>query len=236
MVLDRHGDVLLAVTADAVDGTGNAFGVAKLAGATGDMRWISRESIDSRHWQAAMRVVVDDAGAVFAAGMTNDGTGEPSSNEGDVFTVVRLDPETGVPMWRYRAGGAGNAGFARTLAVGPDGAVVAAGYASTAETCSDAFVVALDGAGGEPRWSRTVDGSFSTGTCRPRCSLRSCPLVDDDQFTALAIDHGGDVIVAGSRLDRRQRRARSVSFLQRVSVGRSRRLLDPTEATWSAIV
>jgi hypothetical protein len=108
MAMDRQGDVLLAVTADGSDGPGSEFGVLKLSGASGNTQWITRQSIDNQRWQSALHVVVDETDAIFAGGVTDDGSGTPGFDEGQVFTVVRLDPATGAAQSQYRIGGAGN--------------------------------------------------------------------------------------------------------------------------------
>jgi outer membrane protein assembly factor BamB len=220
MVLDGRGDVLLAVTADARDGRGNALGVVKLSGVTGDTDWIARTSLTDDRWQVAVRVIADDVGGVFAAGMIDDGTGHSSHDEGMVFTVVHIDSATGALRWSYRVGGDGRTGFAEFLALGPGGTILAAGSASTPATCEDAFVVALDRASGEPRWSQTFDGSFATTDCHPQLLDHGLtPPVDNDAVTGLAVDRAGRIIVGGY-LQNGTRRPRSVPFLRPLAVGR----------------
>ena len=90
MALDHRGDVVVALSTN--DATGNSFGVTKVAGTTGGREWLVRETDSMHRWQEAMAVVVDPAGAVFAAGMTKDGTGDAAGRDGYTFTVVRLGP------------------------------------------------------------------------------------------------------------------------------------------------
>jgi outer membrane protein assembly factor BamB len=214
MALDGAGDLLLAGETDSSEGSGDAMGVVKLVGPSGDTEWITRQSLADGRWQTAMNVVADGVGGVFAAGMTNDGTGEASSNEGYVFTVVRLDSATGDVRWRYGVGGAGLAGFARFVLLGPADTILAAGSSSTPTTCTDGFVVALDRASGAPRWSRTFDGSFATADCHPPLPGDGPPdPVDDDDVSGLAVDGAGRIVIAGS-LDAGTRRLRQVPFLR----------------------
>jgi len=183
LTVDGHGDVYLAGTGGT--SASNALAVAKIAGATGDDAWITRQSDADGRWQTAQRVVVD-GDAVFAAGMTNDGSGQAGDSDGWVFRVTRLDPATGAILWTYRDGGAYHPGFASGLAVAADGSVIAAGFTGTPATCTDAFVVSLDRATGALCSSDTIDGPLSTRYCNASCEAGICSDADLDGWTGSA--------------------------------------------------
>jgi outer membrane protein assembly factor BamB len=231
IAVDGEGDVLLAGTADGSDGPGSEFGVLKLSGVSGDTQWIARESIDNQRWQEALHVVVDGVDGVFAAGITDDGSGEPGGADGEVLTVVRLDPATGATRWRYRIGGAGNGAFVYDLVLGPAGTILAAGYTNNPVTCEDGFVVALDRVSGEPRWSQTFDGSLTAATCHPECPDEGppvpCPAVDDDYVSNLAVDAASRIFVAGYLVNGTEHRPRFEYFLRQLASGNLWPLSDP---------
>jgi len=109
--IDARGDVLLSVSI-----AGSDFGVVKLAGTTGEVLWIDRESASANRWEVAMRVAVDPSGAVFAAGMVDDGAGGSAADTaGQLFEVVRLDGNTGARVWAYSTTGDAGGGFAGQL-------------------------------------------------------------------------------------------------------------------------
>ena len=191
IAIDAAGDVYLAVQTAGTNTSG--FGVAKLAGSTGEPIWLAREGANDGTGEEALRVFLDGSGAVFAAGITRDLARPPTT---PVFTVVRLDAATGTRVWSYRAP-AKRGSAARALALDPAGTLIATGYTSGAATCADGVAVGLDAATGTRRWSRTVDGTFATRNCDDRCEMGSCSMADNDQITALAIDPAGRPIVAG---------------------------------------
>src|SRR5262245_58154891 len=88
--IDAEGDGFLASSAFETDGRGNDFCIIKLAGRTGEILWIDRESASSDRWEEATQVIVDASGAVFASGMVDDGAGGPGQMDGEMFTVIRL--------------------------------------------------------------------------------------------------------------------------------------------------
>ena len=198
IAIDDAGDVYLAVR---TSGTNTAdFGVAKLAGSTGEPIWFARESAADATWEEAFRVLVDTPGAVYAAGITSDAARPPGYTT-FVFTVVRLDAATGTRVWSHRAP-AKRGSFASTLLLHPAGTLIAAGYTSRATTCADGVAVGIDAATGTRRWSRTVDGTFATRNCNGGCEMGSCSVADNDQITALAVDPAGRLIVAGLWVNR----------------------------------
>ena len=210
LTVDGHGDVYLAGTGGT--SASNALAVAKIAGATGDDAWITRQSDADGRWQTAQRVVVD-GDAVFAAGMTNDGSGQAGDSDGWVFRVTRLDPATGAILWTYRDGGAYHPGFASGLAVAADGSVIAAGFTGTPATCTDAFVVSLDRATGALCSSDTIDGPLSTRYCNASCEAGICSDADLDGMDGLGVDGAGRVIVAGHLFGGTPRRPTITAFI-----------------------
>jgi hypothetical protein len=202
LAIDSAGDILLAVSTSEPDG--NDFGVVKIAGTTGEVQWIARESGSTNRWQEALRVVVDSSGGVFAAGMTNNGAGDAARSDGYVFTVVRLDRATGTRRWIYRAPSPAGYGFATQLQLDPSGLVIAAGTTGDVTTCQNGFIVALDPVEGRVVWSSTFDGTASAPNCRYECPYHArCPFIDDDELTALALDPTGRMFVGLVLLDGR---------------------------------
>jgi hypothetical protein len=202
LAVDPMGAIVLAASTS--DANGNYFGVVKLAGDSGDVQWIARESGSPDRYQEAVRVVVDASGAVFAAGMTDDGTGDPSGSAGNVFTVVRLDAVTGERVWAYHTTGTAGGAFATHLQLDPRGLVIAAGSMNDRGSCRDGFFVAIDALNGRPVWSRRFDGTYTARRCYPRnCSYHSvhCAPVDNDDVSGLALGSKGHVFVGLSLLD-----------------------------------
>ena len=200
LAIDSAGDILLAMGATKPDGSD--FGVVKIAGTTGEVQWIARESGSTNRWQRALRVVVDSSGGVFAAGMTNNGAGDAARSDGYVFTVVRLDSTTGARRWIYEAPSAAGYGFATQLQLDPSGLVIAAGTTGDVTTCQNGFIVALDPVEGRVVWSSTFDGTASAPNCRYECPYHArCPLIDDDDLSAMALDPTGRMFVGLVLLD-----------------------------------
>jgi hypothetical protein len=89
--------------------------------------------------------------------------------------------DSGVERWIYKYDGTGNwADAAKSIAMGPDGNVYAAGYTSGSGTGYDLAVVSLTDSGVE-RWVYEYDG----------------PASDYDEAYAMAIDSSGNVYAAG---------------------------------------
>ena len=65
---DAEGDVFLASSAFEADDRGDDFCITKLAGGTGEILWIDRESASSDRWEEATQVIVDPSGAVSLRG------------------------------------------------------------------------------------------------------------------------------------------------------------------------
>jgi hypothetical protein len=131
---------------------GNDFGVVKLAGSTGQVVWVDRESGSEGRWQEAVQVLLDASGDVFASGMIDDGAGSATGPDGYLFTVVRLDGVTGARLWSFHTEGTAGGGFARQLQVGVPGLLIAGGSTVGAKTFADVRIVAWRSIRARGRW------------------------------------------------------------------------------------
>lgn len=207
MALDLAGNPVLAVTLDG-DAAHRAV-VTKTDAATGAPVWTTSGSetgvVDSP------RLAVDAMGAVFVAGA---GVGpDPLSPPDGTFVLSRLDGASGTLSWTRRLAGPFGAA-ASTLALSPVGPVIVGGFTSTADTCQDGVVIAVDPGTGDAVGTWTYDGTAASRDCRPVCVGR-CPVVDDDGVDVVASDGAGYVFTAGRRIDRVGGHRRFRAFLQR---------------------
>lgn len=147
---------------------------------------------------AAWAVARDAAGNVYVAGETSsaDFPGAPGANAGGVSDafVVKLDPAGTTRLWAAYLGG-GGLDVARAIAVDGSGGVVVGGEttstnfpgtASSAQPANageaDGFVARLPAGGNAVSWATYVGGTGG-------------PV--GDRIDALALDAGGNVLVAG---------------------------------------
>jgi len=216
--IDTHGDVLLSVSI-----SGSDFGVVKLAGTTGEVLWFDRESASANRWEVATQVMVDPSGAVFAAGMVDDGAGSASASDpaGQSFEVVRLDGNTGTRVWAYNTTGSAGGGYARQLQLTAQDLLVAGGTTRDVRSCGNAFVVALDPMTGSEVWSRTFDGTRVSRECEanydqpgPRAPI------DDDDVGAMTTDVYGRLFVGLVLTNQTATGARTIGSIRRLSVRR----------------
>ena len=209
LVLDDGGDVYLAV--DTLQPL-PVFGVVKLAGATGEVLWIARVGAPSGATAEAVRVLVDESGAVYASGSSADAAAT------QFFTVVRLDASTGAVVWNYETTGTAHGGSASQLGFLTAGLVVAGGVIANVVSCDDVLIVALDMARGAPVWSRTFDGSLvARSGCAGSsgCGGPAGPPADNDMLTALTTDQRGRVFASMALVDATPSGARTVGSIRR---------------------
>ncbi|WP_437876712.1 outer membrane protein assembly factor BamB family protein [Sorangium sp. So ce513] len=189
VVGDFEGTVNFAGTTFISQGSSDGF-VAKLD-PSGALLWIKR--ISSPNADSVKGVAVDSKNNIVIAGMfSNTATlldpGRTMRGGGgeDIF-VVKIDPE-GNHVWNSHFGDS-SPQVALDVAVTPDDDVVVAGrLAGTvrfgadvyAANGHDAFVAKLDGATGDPRWSKGFGDTM------------------DQEFTSVAVGHDGTIVVAGS--------------------------------------
>ncbi len=186
IAIDSAGDIFLGVSIN--EHPGNDFGVVKLSGSSGDVLWEDRESGGSG---VAARVLIDVSGDVFASGAVGDGTGR---DNGTFFTVVRLAGRTGSRLWAYHTEGTAGGGYARQLALGVPGLLVAGGSTEGTKTCADVFTVALDTSTGALVWSRKFDGTYRRRKfgCAPTDDGGGPgPPLDNDNLGAMVTDAHG---------------------------------------------
>jgi outer membrane protein assembly factor BamB len=151
--------------------------------ATGSPLWRTEIHAPSRSTfgVSAVSLAAGPNGDVYACG----GLGTPQNNSILSFAVVALDPATGEERWRHILGGPlGFFGFAKDVAVAPDGSVIAAGLISSKKTdASHLFVTSLQPRDGHAIWETTLE--LST---RPPPSGRP----------GLAVDPSGGISVMGT--------------------------------------
>jgi hypothetical protein len=213
-------DIVLAVST--IQLTGDEFGVVKLASRTGDVLWVARETGSQYRFQEARRVAIDASGDVVAAGMTNDGAGDPAGTDGSNLTVVRLDGVNGNQLWTYHLTGSTGGAFADLLQLAPTGLVAVGGWVRGHGGCQDPVLVELDDATGTPVSSRTFEGTLRR--CRGAGSgdapgARSTP-VTYDTMVGLATGASGHLFAGMALTDRRSTGARTVGVIHRLATRR----------------
>jgi hypothetical protein len=215
--IDARGDVLLSVSI-----AGSDFGVVKLAGTTGEVLWIDRESASANRWEVATRVAVDPSGAVFAAGMVAEGAaGSAADTTGELFEVVRLDGNTGARVWAYNTTGNARGGFAGQLQLSAQGVLFAGGATRDVHSCGNALVVALDPITGSQIWSRTFDGTRVSKECEANYDLPGPrPPIDDDDVAAMTTDVNGSLLIGLVLTNQTATGARTIGSIRRLTVRR----------------
>jgi hypothetical protein len=214
--IDPHGDVLLSVSI-----SGSDFGVVKLAGTTGEVLWIDRESASANQWEVATQVIVDPSGGVFAAGMVDDGAGSTADGAGEFFEVVRLDGNTGTRVWAYSTTGSAGGGFSGQLQLSAQGLLFAGGTTRDAHSCGNALVVALDPLTGSQVWSRSFDGTRFSKECEVNYDVPGpAPPIDDDDVGAMTTDGDGGLFVGLVLTNQPATGARTIGSIRRLSVRR----------------
>jgi outer membrane protein assembly factor BamB len=217
VAVGAYGEVVVVGTMRSESGSlDNAFGVVSLSADTGDVRWTTRRSRGTRHWEAGLHVVIGADGAVYAAGLLDDDSGSYPRNGGNMFAVLRLDGSSGVVDWEYATGGAGFGGFLRAITLLPDGGVVAVGSTQSPVSCGDGYAVALDSVSGAARWSARIDGSFVARDCSVECYHGYCP-VDDDGLSGVVVDGEGRLLVSGATINAAEPRVEYVTFLRELT-------------------
>ncbi|HXJ33074.1 MAG TPA: PQQ-binding-like beta-propeller repeat protein [Candidatus Eisenbacteria bacterium] len=211
LALDPAGNVL--ATGTYIAGTSPAdFGVLKLDGATGTLRWTAAIDGSTNTWESAFDVVALPSGDVAAVGFTGDYYTRAS------LTVAAFDGATGAERWRRLIKGTDGWGIGRSIAVGPGGDVIVGGQLRNVESCYDVAVLELSAATGATVMAQVLDGTATATACdAPRdqepCRGR-CPFtgigIDRDELTSLAIDRNGRIVFSGTLDD--GRRGRSHAF------------------------
>lgn len=229
VAIDANGDVLVAGrTADRIFDLD--FTVAKLAGDDGTEIWRAVIASDEESDDTAFAVAVGPTGDVVAAGDTR----------GFDFSVVKLRGATGVEQWRMIIPSDGaRGGIARAVAFDAAGDVVAAGgaaggftvikVAGTSGTAlwqqtlndggdAEAFDLALDAAGdiiasgsivaSDGTETKVVKFSNLTGAELWRSAAGSVSV------SAVALDDGGDVLIAGTRVVLRPNKVRQFAVVK----------------------
>jgi outer membrane protein assembly factor BamB len=197
IALNPADDALLAVGT-----TDDDFGVVKLSGVTGAPLWEARVSGSEHRWEEAFDVRVLPSGGVTAAGMTADAAGAMS------FTAVSVDDATGQPRWQRFARGTQGYGFARRIALAPNGDVVVGGEVRNDGSCYDVAVDRLSATSGDVLATRLIDGRTQATTCeRTDCGEGRCPPsragADRDALSAVMVDASGRTVVTGALSDGR---------------------------------
>jgi hypothetical protein len=173
------------------------FIVVKLNGDSGVERWrrvVTSQFGGKGHGRA---VVVDGAGDVVAAGLTEVaadwplGSTSPSSLDLPPRpTIVKLDGATGAELWRRFVVGndpdkdtlGAFEGAIHGVAVDAANDVMVAGSTSNAGTGDDFTVVKLDSRTGNERWRRVISGTAKASW---------------DTAAAVAVDAAGNVVAVG---------------------------------------
>jgi hypothetical protein len=171
---------------------------------TGAPLWEARVSGSEHRWEEAFDVRVLPSGGV-AAGMTADATGAMS------FTAVGVDDATGQLRWQRFARGTQGYGFARRIALAPNGDVLVGGEVRNDGSCYDVAVDRLSATSGDVLATRVIDGRTQATTCeRTDCGgdhPGPCPPsragADRDTLSAVMVDASGRIVVTGTLSDGR---------------------------------
>ena len=166
------------------------FIVVKLDGDSGVERW--RQVITSQFGGSGSAVLVDGAGDVVAAGLTQVAAPDPdpSKSSPSRATIVKLDGATGAELWRRLVEGnqpdrftlGALEGAIGGVAVDAANDVMVAGSTSNAGTGDDFTVVKLDSRTGNERWRRVISGTAKASW---------------DMAAAVAVDAAGNVVAVG---------------------------------------
>lgn len=153
--LDSAGDVIVAGwTGARISPLQSQFAVAKLAGASGAVRWQQVLSAAGRYANAA-DVAIDSRGAVIVVGILP----QPGPTHGD-FAAVKLDGLDGRELWRVVIDGPGHVDDgARAVSLDADGNAIVAGYLQAPGTTFT--VIRLRGLDGAELSRHAVSGGYA---------------------------------------------------------------------------
>ena len=146
------------------------FAVFKLAAADGALLW--RNTFDGGATDQAYSVAVDGTGNVVVTGYSMGATVD--------FRTVKFAGTSGTISWS-KAFDAGNEDLAQSVALDSGGNAVVVGHSRNRAGNLDIKTIKYAAADGTTLWERTVDGGA------------------DDFAFHVAVDFGGNAVVAGSR-------------------------------------
>jgi len=172
MAVDRSGNV---VVAGYTSGVGGNYDYATIAySSAGAPLWTNFYNGSGNFHDTAYAVAVDASGNVFVTGGSWGGL-----SDYDYATVGYSS--AGVPLWTNRYNGPGNSSdYAVAVATDTNGNVIVTGYSAGGGSGYDYATIAYSSAG-VPLWTNRYTGTAS----------------GPDYARALAVDSGGNVIVAG---------------------------------------
>ena len=172
MAVDRGGNV---VVAGYTTGVGGNYDYATVAySSAGAPLWTNFYNGSGSFHDTAYAVAVDASGNVFVTGGSWGG-----SSDYDYATVGYSS--AGVPLWTNRYNGPGNSSdYAVAVATDTNGNVIVTGYSAGGGSGYDYATIAYSSTG-VPLWTNRYTGTAS----------------GPDYARALAVDSGGNVIVAG---------------------------------------
>lgn len=177
--LDPAGDLVAVGGVRGADPTAENLLVMKFAGDTGAELWRYEVNGAADDIDRALAVEVSSDGDILVGGQIFDNLplGYPD------FFVLKVLGSSGSEIWRTTIpSNAAHGGAARSIAIQPDGDVVAAGQAVLVDWCD--FVVArFSGSDGTELWRAVVDEP-SIGSC--------------DRAWSVAVDSASDVVVTGA--------------------------------------
>jgi hypothetical protein len=182
VVLDPAGNPIATLT------SGKRLVVRKLAGATGADVWTLDLGSSSIHAESPLDAVATSSGDVVVVGRLS----RPADPGNSTFLVRRVDGATGTLLWTYETDGTATSAIldeARSVAVGADGSILAAGWLGKRPNDVYWTVVQLDGASGAESW-RVLE----RGTPTPKDLV--------NWANAVTIDSQGSVVAGGMLLFR----------------------------------
>ena len=175
MAVDLSGNVI--VTGPSLGQfTGVDFAIIKYS-AAGVPLWTNRYTASGLNSENPSAIAVDASGNIFVTGATGAGNNE--------YATVAYSG-AGVSLWTNRYNGPGN-DVATAIAVDAVGNVFVTGYSASTNTFPPdyAFATIKYSGSGVPLWTNRYNG----------------PGNGDDLAVGIAVDWGGNVIVAGSSAD-----------------------------------
>jgi hypothetical protein len=170
LAVTAAGDV--AVTGESTGGETSYDIATDLYDTNGNQRWVARFDGGSGGQDKGRDVVFGADGTVYVAGFASSGDTDA--------VVVAYDAASGAQQWAQALDGAGRGDAFARIVPAPNGDLLAAGYAHSADLRSD-FLVARFAPQGQPLWSRTWDG----------------PDRDEDVGFGLAVGADGSPYVTG---------------------------------------